>query len=148
MRRSGSDAVGADDWTSQEGSDRGAWRQKQSCCQSSAPGLLCQGTLGAKIAVVTGIAMKRVELVVEGRVQGVYYRGSTEEVARRLGVRGWVRNRDDGAVELVAEGEAVAVEALVEWCRRGPAGARVERVTERWTEVQGLGTESGFRVRR
>lgn len=91
---------------------------------------------------------KRVELVVEGRVQGVYYRGSTEEVARRLGVCGWVRNRDDGAVELVAEGEASALQALVEWCRRGPAGARVERVTERWTEVSAAGAETGFRVRR
>ncbi|MCC6997311.1 MAG: acylphosphatase [Deltaproteobacteria bacterium] len=94
------------------------------------------------------MAMKRVGLVVEGRVQGVYFRGSTEEVARRLGVRGWVRNRDDGAVELLAEGEPAALEALVEWCRRGPAGARVERVTEQWSELEGAGLEPGFRVRR
>jgi len=87
--------------------------------------------------------MRRLEAVIEGRVQGVFYRASTETVARRLGLRGWVRNRDDGAVELAAEGDEAALGQLLEWCRRGPAGARVTAVHETWGEVRG---EPAFRV--
>ncbi len=65
---------------------------------------------------------------VHGRVQGVWYRGSTQEEAVRLGVTGWVRNVPDGSVELEAEGEAPAVERLLRWCRSGPTMARVVSV--------------------
>ena len=59
-------------------------------------------------------------MIVSGRVQGVYYRGTCRAVARELGVRGWVRNRSDGAVEVVAEGAREAVGDLIAWCREGP----------------------------
>ena len=72
--------------------------------------------------------MIRRHLVVHGMVQGVGYRWSVSREARRLGLAGWVRNRSDGTVEAVAQGPDDAVEALVDWCRTGPAGAQVSRV--------------------
>jgi len=74
-------------------------------------------------------------LKISGRVQGVGFRYSMRVEARRLGVTGWVRNRHDGSVEAVAQGPAEAVEALLEWSRHGPPGARV-------TDVQ-VGTDEG-----
>jgi acylphosphatase len=68
-------------------------------------------------------------LVVEGRVQGVGYRWSAVEEARRLGLAGWVRNRRDGTVEALVSGDEAGVIAFVEWTQIGPAGARVDRVT-------------------
>jgi acylphosphatase len=70
----------------------------------------------------------RVEAVVTGRVQGVFYRAGAAERARELGLAGWVRNREDGAVELVAEGPEPVVAELLAWCRKGPPAARVEDV--------------------
>jgi acylphosphatase len=70
----------------------------------------------------------RRRLIVHGRVQGVWFRGSTERQARALGVAGWVRNRPDGSVEAVFEGDAGAVARAVAHCRQGPPGARVDRV--------------------
>ena len=71
----------------------------------------------------------RVRARVEGHVQMVFFRYSTCREAERLGVTGWVRNRRDGSVELVAEGSEESVAALIKWCHRGPSGARVTRVT-------------------
>jgi acylphosphatase len=68
----------------------------------------------------------RRRVVVTGRVQGVFFRDSLRRMASELGVRGWVRNRSDGAVEAVFEGDAAAVERMLEFSRRGPPGARVE----------------------
>jgi len=86
----------------------------------------------------------RARLVVRGRVQGVWFRGATQEEARRLAVAGWVRNRHDGAVEAEVEGTRAAVEALIAWARRGPSAARVTDVTVEWVVATG---ERGFVVR-
>jgi len=63
-----------------------------------------------------------------GRVQGVGFREFTRTIAQRLGLAGWVRNRDDGCVELAASGNASQVEALLAAVRRGPSGGRVDEV--------------------
>jgi len=70
-------------------------------------------------------------LIIAGRVQGVGYRYALHGEARAHGVAGWVRNRRDGTVEAVLQGEAAVVEAVVAWARRGPPAARVERVDAR-----------------
>ena len=75
--------------------------------------------------------MKAIQARVSGRVQGVSFRWYAQEQARALGVRGWVRNEPDGSVLLHAEGDEAAVDALVEWCRRGPSSARVSDVAVR-----------------
>ena len=69
-----------------------------------------------------------VSLRIEGRVQGVGYRWWVGGVARRLGLDGWVRNRRDGSVELMAIGEQAAIDQLVQACRQGPSAARVTAV--------------------
>lgn len=74
------------------------------------------------------MAQKRVRLLITGRVQGVFFRQSTKARAIRDSVRGWVRNLDDGRVEAVLEGDAGAVDAVTEWCRRGPANSIVHGV--------------------
>jgi acylphosphatase len=70
----------------------------------------------------------RMRIVVRGRVQGVGYRYATVAEARRLGLVGWARNAPDGSVEILAEGDATAVSALIAWCRQGPPSARVASV--------------------
>jgi acylphosphatase len=81
-------------------------------------------------------------LVIYGRVQGVFFRQSMQREAQYQAVAGWVRNRSDGAVEAVVQGEPAAVDAIVRWARRGPERAHVERV-----EIsEGDGDYSGFEV--
>ena len=87
---------------------------------------------------------RRAHVVVRGRVQGVSFRVVTCDRARSRGISGWVRNAADGSVEAVFEGAGEAVASLVDWCRRGPAGAEVESVDASWEEPRG---EHGFAVR-
>ncbi len=82
---------------------------------------------------------------VTGQVQGVGFRYSALAQAQRLGLSGWVGNRDDGAVEGVARGEAMRLDAFREWLRQGPRLARVERVE--WVESTEAPV-SGFEIRR
>lgn len=89
---------------------------------------------------------RRVLLRIEGLVQGVYFRASAQDEARRLALQGWVCNRFDGAVEVVAEGAPEVVDAFVAWCHHGPSQARVERVLVSEQEPEGL--SGGFHVRR
>ncbi len=79
----------------------------------------------------------RVRILVSGLVQGVAFRAYTVDEARRLGVAGWVRNLADGRVEVEAEGEQRALEALVAWCRRGPPAAVVDDVEATWSAFGG-----------
>ncbi|TMH67970.1 MAG: acylphosphatase [Betaproteobacteria bacterium] len=64
-------------------------------------------------------------IVIRGQVQGVGFRFALVDAARESGVAGWVRNRFDGTVEALVQGESRATERMIEWCRRGPPGARV-----------------------
>ncbi len=68
-------------------------------------------------------------LVIAGRVQGVFYRASAQETARRLGLTGWVRNLPDGRVEALAHGHPDQLQDFTDWCRSGPPHARVSEVT-------------------
>lgn len=88
------------------------------------------------------MAVRR-RVVVSGRVQGVFFRDSCQREAGAAGVTGWVRNRRNGAVEAVFEGEPASVERMVDWCRHGPAGARVDTVEVHHEEPEGA---RGFRV--
>ena len=88
----------------------------------------------------------RAELKIHGRVQGVFYRQSTNETAVRLGLSGWVNNCPDGSVEAVFEGEKPAVDQAIEWCRQGPPSARVIDVVVNWMDFDG--ELDGFEARR
>jgi len=87
----------------------------------------------------------RRRVVVHGMVQGVGFRYSLTRLAVSRGVVGWVRNRTDGTVEAVLEGVPDAVDAIVEWCRRGPRGAEIDDVVVQTEEPEGL---AGFRIER
>lgn len=89
-------------------------------------------------------AATRRRVVIHGDVQGVSFRDATRQEAEGAGLAGWVRNRDDGAVEAVFEGDADAVERLVEWCRSGPSSADVDDVDVSEEEPE---DEAGFEVR-
>jgi acylphosphatase len=86
----------------------------------------------------------RRRVVVHGRVQGVFFRDTTRREARRRGVAGWVRNRPDGAVEAVFEGDPEAVAEMVSFSEHGPRGAEVSSVETSDEPHEGL---SGFEVR-
>lgn len=80
---------------------------------------------------------QRLEATVHGLVQGVYYRASCRDEARKLGLHGWVRNDPAGTVTLVAEGDRDALEQLRKWCEHGPPAARVDKVDTTWSDAQG-----------
>ncbi len=80
---------------------------------------------------------RRLHAVVHGRVQGVGYRATTLDEARRLGLAGWVRNRVDGSVEVLAEGSEAKLNLFLAYLQRGPWGAHVASVAADWDEAQG-----------
>jgi acylphosphatase len=79
----------------------------------------------------------RADLLISGRVQGVFYRASAQQEAMRLGLVGEVRNLPDGQVEAIVEGPKERVEEFIDWCRRGPPSADVENVQVRWSKALG-----------
>ncbi len=87
----------------------------------------------------------RLHLLVDGRVQGVFFRHATLTEAEKLGITGWVHNLASGEVEIVAEGKRPNLEILAAWAHVGPPGAHVTNVEEEWSEYRG--EFSLFRVR-
>jgi len=79
----------------------------------------------------------RAHIFVSGRVQGVFFRSETQDEALSQGLTGWVRNLPDGRVEAVFEGDRDKVEGLIEFCKRGPPGARVAKVDVTWEDYRG-----------
>ena len=88
---------------------------------------------------------RRVRVVAEGHVQGVFFRDSTRREAQRLGLTGWVTNRPDGRVEAEFQGPPDAVDGAIAFCRRGPGHADVRDLEVE--EIDPLGGETGFGVR-
>ncbi len=84
-----------------------------------------------------GNEQAKVNLIVTGKVQGVFFRASTLERAQSLNLTGWVKNLPDGSVEVSAEGSRFSLEDLVTWCRQGPPDAEVEDVIVRWGKYEG-----------
>ena len=80
---------------------------------------------------------RRLDAVVRGRVQGVGFRQSTEDQAHRLGLTGWVANRRDGSVAVVAEGPKPVLDRFLQWLHSGPAMAHVDGVDVFWAEATG-----------
>ena len=87
------------------------------------------------------MGQKRIHLVVRGRVQGVYFRATAQREARQHGLSGWVKNRGDGSVEIVAEGEEDDVKDFLNWAHAGPSTARVDAVDVRWRSYTGEDTD-------
>jgi acylphosphatase len=79
----------------------------------------------------------RARVIIDGRVQGVFFRHHTQEIALRSGVKGWVKNRRDGCVEAVFEGDKERVDQIIQWCHRGPSEARVTKVHLLWEDYRG-----------
>ncbi|MGB2692976.1 MAG: acylphosphatase [Thermodesulfobacteriota bacterium] len=75
---------------------------------------------------------KRLHLIIQGKVQGVFFRASTKEKACELGLRGIVRNKEDGTVEVIAEGDKTQLQKLADWCHIGPDHSIVDRVQIDW----------------
>jgi acylphosphatase len=86
----------------------------------------------------------RVHVVIEGRVQGVFFRASTRDEARSRGLAGWVRNLPDGRVEALFEGDKQTVADMLKWCYKGPSYAYVDHVEVEWQPYQGDMTD--FRI--
>ena len=91
------------------------------------------------------MVQKRIHIFVTGRVQGVFFRQSTRVMAIKNNVNGWVRNLDDGRVEIVAEGEESNVNTLANWCKTGPANSRVDEFE--LSEENSTGEFENFEVR-
>jgi acylphosphatase len=79
----------------------------------------------------------RAHVIVSGRVQGVFFRAETQKAASRIGVTGWVRNRPEGTVEAVFEGESALVDQALAWCRQGSPMSKVDDVQVEWGEFSG-----------
>ena len=88
--------------------------------------------------------MIRYKIKVKGKVQGVFYRASTQAKAKELGLSGWVKNADDGSVLIEAEGEDQKLQKLLEWCRQGPGAAVVNDVEYEEIEPHG---KNGFEIK-
>ena len=88
----------------------------------------------------------RANVIISGRVQGVFFRMETMRAAQRFGVCGWVRNLRDGTVEALFEGEKSQVDAILDWCNQGPANAHVTDVKKEIEAYSGDGEFNEFKI--
>lgn len=72
--------------------------------------------------------MKTIHLLIKGKVQGVFYRATAKDIAKKTGITGWIRNTENGDVEATITGSEHQLEAFANWCRQGPSGAKVSEV--------------------
>lgn len=86
----------------------------------------------------------RARILITGLVQGVFFRREITDLARNLGVTGWVRNIPDGSVEVICEGDKDKLDRVIQFCRVGPSGARVRNVDVDWFDFRG--EFRGFRI--
>lgn len=86
---------------------------------------------------------KHLKIRVTGKVQGVFFRASTKAVANQMGINGFVRNEKDGSVYIEAEAEEFLLEELINWCKEGPDGAKVENVEMTESEIK---NHQGFEI--
>ena len=84
-----------------------------------------------------GVKKIRTHIFVSGRVQGVCFRGDTQQIARELGLTGFVKNLPDGKVEIITEGEKEKVKQIVDWVRQGPPAAQVNNIDIEWEGYKG-----------
>jgi len=89
--------------------------------------------------------MNQLRIIVSGRVQGVFFRASARDIAVRLGLKGYVKNLENGDVEIVAQGETKDLAALIGFCNRGPPAAQVEKVEVKKEELKEKFSEFGVR---
>ena len=82
--------------------------------------------------------METVNLLIQGKVQGVFYRASARDKAMELGLTGWVKNTQDGDVEIVTSGDKESIKKFIEWCRKGPSRAVVKDVIVRQVDTVNL----------
>ena len=75
-------------------------------------------------------------IIISGRVQGVFYRASCQEVAESYGLKGWAKNLPSGEVEVIAQGEKEKIEKLISWCKKGSPGAKVSDLKVEWQEIK------------
>jgi acylphosphatase len=94
---------------------------------------------------MSGPDLARLRMLVQGRVQGVFFRHSAAEEARSLGLRGWVKNLPGGHVEIIAEGPRRELRIFAAWAHQGPRMARVDSVEEEWSDYRG--EEGAFTIR-
>ena len=87
----------------------------------------------------------RAHVYISGMVQGVFFRYETRNLAEKLGIKGWVRNTPDGRVEAVFEGDKKKIQAMLDFCRRGPPGAQVTDVEVKWENPRGEFSSFGIR---
>lgn len=88
---------------------------------------------------------KQVDMKISGKVQGVFFRAETRAKAQKLGIKGWVRNAEDGSVEIMAQGEEATLAEFLAWCKQGPEYSHVEKVVTK--PVNHLDELHGFSIR-
>ena len=80
--------------------------------------------------------MKHLDIKISGKVQGVFFRASTKAVADQLGIKGIIKNQEDGSVYIEAEGSAYSLEMFLDWCNEGPEKAVVENIVQSESELK------------